>query len=78
MRLASVDDMLSGKESRYALVIGVAKRAREIAQEFEEQGIITDEKPVLLAIEDFKNHKYNLLEPEDEEWWISHCRNCSR
>lgn len=67
MRLASVDDMLSGKESRYALVIGVAKRAREIAQEFEEQGIITDEKPVLLAIEDFKNHKYNLLEPDDEE-----------
>ena len=67
MRLASVDDLLSGKESRYALVIGVAKRAREIAQEFEEQGIITDEKPVLLAIEDFKNHKYNLLEPEDEE-----------
>ena len=67
MRLASVDDMLSGKESRYALVIGVAKRAREIAREFEEQGIITDEKPVLLAIEDFKNHKYNLLEPEDEE-----------
>ena len=67
MRLASVDDMLSGKESRYALVIGVAKRAREIAQEFEEQGIITDGKPVLLAIEDFKNHKYNLLEPEDEE-----------
>ena len=67
MRLASVDDMLSGKESRYALVIGVAKRAREIAQEFEEQGIITDEKPVLLAIADFKNHKYNLLEPEDEE-----------
>lgn len=59
--------MLSGKESRYALVIGVAKRAREIAQEFEEQGIITGEKPVLLAIEDFKNHKYNLLEPEDEE-----------
>lgn len=68
MRLASIDDMLAGRESRYALVIGVAKRAREIAQEFEENGVITDEKPVLLAIEDFKNHKYNLLEPEDEEW----------
>ena len=67
MRLASIDDMLAGRESRYALVIGVAKRAREIAQEFEENGVITDEKPVLLAIEDFKNHKYNLLEPEDEE-----------
>jgi DNA-directed RNA polymerase subunit omega len=67
MRIASVDDMLSGKESRYALVIGVAKRARQIAESFEENGVITEEKPVLLAIEDFKNHKVNLLESEDEE-----------
>lgn len=66
MRLASVENMLAGRESRYALVIGVAKRARQIAQEFEDNGIITDEKPVLLAIEDFKNKKLNLLEPEDE------------
>ena len=29
----SIEDMLSGKESKYALVIGVAKRAREIADE---------------------------------------------
>ena len=36
MRLASVDKMLEGRESRYALVMGVAKRAREIAQEFED------------------------------------------
>jgi DNA-directed RNA polymerase subunit omega len=67
MRIASVDDMLSGKESRYALVIGVAKRARQIAEKFEENNIISEEKPVLLAIEDFKNHKVNLLESEDEE-----------
>ncbi len=67
MKLASVENMLKGKESRYALVIGVAKRAREIAQNFEENGIITEDKPVLLAIEDFKNNKYNILEPEDEE-----------
>lgn len=67
MHIASVDKMLEGKESRYALVIGVAKRAREIARDFEKNGVITDEKPVLLAIEDFKNHKYNILEPEDEE-----------
>lgn len=67
MKLASVENMLKGKESRYALVIGVAKRAREIAQNFEENGIITEDKPVLLAIEDFKNKKYNILEPEDEE-----------
>lgn len=64
---ASIDDMLSGKESRYALVIGVAKRAREIAQNFKDENVITDDKPVLLAIEDFKNHKYNILEPETDE-----------
>ena len=66
MRLASVDKMLEGRESRYPLVMGVAKRAREIAQEFEDNGVITDEKPVLLAVEDFKNHRYNILEPEDD------------
>lgn len=64
---ASIDDMLSGKESRYALVIGVAKRAREIAQNFEDEGIITDDKPVLLAVEEFKNHKFNIIEPDTDE-----------
>lgn len=64
---ASIDNMLSGKESRYALVIGVAKRARAIAQDFEDQGIITDEKPVLLAIDEFKNHKFNIIEPDTNE-----------
>ncbi len=64
---ASIDDMLSGKESRYALVIGVAKRAREIAQGFEDEGVVTAEKPVLLAIDEFKNHKFNILEPTDED-----------
>ena len=67
MKRASLDDMLKGRESRYALVIGVAKRAREIDQNFKDENIITDEKPVLLAIEDFKNHKYNILEPDTEE-----------
>ena len=64
---ASIDDMLSGKESRYALVIGVAKRARAIAQNVEDEGVITDEKPVLLAVEEFKNHKFNIIEPDTDE-----------
>ena len=64
---ASIDNMLSGKESRYALVIGVAKRSRAIAQDFEDQGIITDEKPVLLAIDEFKSHKFNIIEPDTNE-----------
>ena len=64
---ASIDVMLSGKESRYALVIGVAKRAREISQKFEDEGIVTTDKPVLLAIDEFKSRKFNILEPENEE-----------
>lgn len=64
---ASIENMLSGKESRYALVIGVAKRARQIAQQFEDEGIITDEKPVLLAVDEFKHHKFNIIEPDTDE-----------
>lgn len=61
MRKASVDDMLSGKQSRYSLVIAVAKRAREIAEMLPED---SKEKPVLLAVEDFKEHKYEIYEPD--------------
>ena len=64
MRRPSVDDVLENKRTRYALGIGVAMRARQIAAQFEKENIITDEKPVLLAIEEFKQHKYNILEPE--------------
>lgn len=60
----SVDDMLENRVTRYSLVIAVAKRAREIAQEFEQDSIVTYKKPVLMAIEEFKQHKYNILEPE--------------
>ena len=67
MARASIENMLSGKESRYALVIGVAKRARQIAQNFEDEGIITDDKPVLLAVEEFKSHKFNIIEPDTYE-----------
>ena len=64
MNKPSVRDMLSGKQSRYSLVIAVAKRAREITAEAELNGEIIGEKPVLLAIEDFKNDKYTILEPD--------------
>ena len=67
MQKISIDEMLSGKKSRSSLVIGVAKRAREIASEAEEAGEAGDiltEKPVNLAINDFKEHKYELFEPQ--------------
>lgn len=67
MHRISVDDMFSGKKSRYALVIAVSKRARQITQECEEEGIISDEKPVMTAIEEFKHHRFNILQTEDNE-----------
>jgi len=63
----SIDDMLAGKQSRYSLVIAVAKRAREISDDFKQEGVLLDDKPVLLAVEDFKNHKYEILEKDDNE-----------
>ena len=67
MKKVNVDDLFFGKVSRYSLVIGVAKRARQITQEFEDNGIITDEKPVLLAIDEIKDHKFDILEPENDD-----------
>ena len=64
MYKASVKDMLEGRQSRYALVIAVANRAIEISQKYIDDKVILEEKPVLLALEDFKQDKYNIYEPE--------------
>ena len=63
----SMYQIISKNESYYSLVIGVAKRAREISDDYKERNVLLDEKPVLLAVEDFKNHKYEILEKDDEE-----------
>ena len=63
----SVDDMLKGKESRYALVMAVSKRAREIADKMDRNKEQIVENPVNLAIKDFKEHKYEILEPERDD-----------
>jgi DNA-directed RNA polymerase subunit omega len=67
MKKVNVDELFEGKASRYALVIGVAKRARQITKDFEEQEVITDEKSVLLAIDEIKDHKVNILQPENDD-----------
>ena len=67
MRRPSVDDMLTNRTTRYSLVIAVAKRAREISADVKKKEQTLDEKPVLLAIEEFKKHKFNILEPDINE-----------
>ena len=60
-------EQIKGNNSRYAVVIAVAKRAREIADEAEEKNIIITEKPVSLAINDFRGGEYKILPAKDEE-----------
>jgi len=52
---------LKGENSRYAVVVGVAKRARQIAEEAEESKEILVEKTVSLAIKDFRAGDCSLL-----------------
>ena len=58
-------EKLKGTDSRYAVVIAVAKRAREISQDAEDKNIILTEKPVSLAINDFTEGDYKLMYPND-------------
>lgn len=67
MHKVNVDDLFEGKQSKYALVVGVSKRARQITKQFEDEETVTEEKPVLLAIDEIKAHKINILEPDDDE-----------
>lgn len=57
--------VLSNHLSRYSLVISTAKRAREIAQEAEENGEILTEKPVSLALDEIVEGKLKVVEPEE-------------
>ena len=58
-------EKLKGNDSRYAVVIAVAKRAREISQDAEDKSIILTEKPVSLAINDFTEGDYKLMYPNN-------------
>lgn len=58
----AVSQIITKNESCYSLVIAVAKRAREIANDLCETEQILEEKPVKTAVEEFASGKYKLLE----------------
>ena len=51
-------------KSTYSLVIAVAKRARQIAQKAEDEGLILMDKPVDMAVQDFVQGQYLIVEPD--------------
>jgi len=63
----NVDDIFAGKMSKYALAIAVAKRARKITDDMrQDKGKVCD-KPVIVAVDEFKEHKYIILEPDVDD-----------
>lgn len=62
MLYPAVAELEKVAKSRYALVITIAKRAREISENAEAYGEELPEKPVKLAIMDIYNGKVSLKE----------------
>lgn len=58
----AIGELIEKYESRYQLVLDVAKEARKIAEDAEKNGDIIIQKPVSLAID-----KLNNPQPEDDE-----------
>ncbi len=57
MLYPTMPELLKNVESRYMLVNVIAKRAREIAQDAEDEGEQLDDKPVTLAIREIADGK---------------------
>ncbi len=58
-------NVLKDHTSRYSLVTAIAKRAREISADAQENEEILNDKPVSIALDEIINGKYEVVEPEE-------------
>ena len=58
----SISQITTKNENSYSVVIGVAKRAIQIADEIYENKQILEQKPVKTAVEEFAARKYFIVE----------------
>jgi DNA-directed RNA polymerase subunit omega len=58
----SIQEITTQNENPYTVVIGVAKRAREVADDVFETGQILEQKPVKTAVEDFAKRRFRMIE----------------
>ena len=56
----SMTSIIKPGDNYYSIVVGVAKRARQIAEVEDENHEITDEKPVKKAVEEFAAGRYRI------------------
>lgn len=61
----SMNQIISKNDNYYAFVLGVAKRAREIADQLCEKKQRLEEKPVKTAVEEFATGKYKIVEQNE-------------
>ncbi len=64
MNKLCVSDMINGKASKFPLVVAVAQRARQITDETLLHGGETSQKPVMVALQEFKDNKFDIIESE--------------
>ncbi|MGN0988700.1 MAG: DNA-directed RNA polymerase subunit omega [Eubacteriales bacterium] len=66
MLYPAVNELIKGENKcRYSLCIAVAKRARQIAEKAEENGIKLSEKPIKTAVMSFSNGEARFYEKHD-------------
>ena len=58
----SINQIATKNESYYSVVLAVAKRAREIADELYTNNETLEEKPVKTAVDEFASRKYTFVE----------------
>lgn len=63
----AIGELIEAYNSRYELVLDVAKVARQISEDAEKNGDILIEKPVSVAINRLNNKIKGIEEPEPED-----------
>ena len=58
----AISQITTKNESSYSVVIGVAKRARQITEDLYNNGMVLEQKPVKTAVEEFAARKYFIVE----------------
>ncbi len=54
-------ELIRNNDSCYSLVIGIAKRARNIADELYENKQILEEKPVKTSVQEYAANKFKIV-----------------
>ena len=57
MKFQSFNTLIKGNQTKYSLVIAASKRARAISDRATEEGVMLDEKPIMLALGDIEDGK---------------------